>query len=97
MTLEVGMGAETAAIQAAIANAIKASGVVLRVDPENFLRIVAKAEKPLVICATGGFISMSYRYLTSYKGFAFFTKTKTPLDLSPKIETVLAQKIWIPG
>lgn len=91
------MGAETAAIQAAIANAIKASGVVLRVDPENFLRIVSKSEKPLIICARGGFFSANYRYLTSYKGFAFFTKTKTPLDLSPKIETIIAEKIWIPG
>ena len=91
------MGAEAAAIQAAIANAIKASGVVLRVDPENFLRIVAKAEKPLVVCATGGFVSTNYQYLTSYKGFAFFTKTKTALSLSPKVETVIAEKIWIPS
>jgi len=97
MTSEVEMGAEAAAIQAAIANAIKASGVVLRVDPENFLRIVAKADKPLVVCATGGIVSTNYQYLTSYKGFAFFTKTKTPLDLSPRVETVIAEKIWIPG
>ena len=97
MTSEVAMGAEAAAIQAAIANAIKASGVVLRVDPENFLRIVAKTEKPLVVCATGGFVSTNYQYLTSYKGFAFFTKTKTALSLSPKVETVIAEKIWIPG
>lgn len=91
------MGAEAAAIQAAIAKAIKASGVVVQVRPEDFQRIVSKAEKPLVICATGGFFSTNYQYLTSYKGFAFFTKSKTPLDLSPKIETVLAEKIWIPG
>ena len=91
------MGAEAAAIQAAIANAIKASGVVVQASPEDFQRIVSKAEKPLVICATGGFFSTNYQYLTSYKGFAFFTKSKTPLDLSPKIETVLAEKIWIPG
>lgn len=91
------MGAETAAIQAAIANAIKASGVVVQASPEDFKRIIAKAEKPLVICATGGFFSTNYQYLTSYKGFAFFTKSKMPLDLSPKIETVLAEKIWIPG
>ena len=91
------MGAEAAAIQAAIANAIKASGVVVRVSPEDFQRIVSKADKPLVICATGGFISTSYQYLTSYKGFAFFTKTKMPLDLSPKIETIVADKIWIPA
>jgi hypothetical protein len=91
------MGAESAAIQAAIANAIKASGVVVQVSAEDFQRIVARGDKPLVICATGGFFSTNYQYLTSYKGFAFFTKSKMPLDLSPKIETVMAEKIWIPG
>ena len=90
------MGAEAAAM-AAIANAIKASGVVVRVSPEDFQRIISKADKPLVVYATGGIISTNYQYLTSYKGFAFFTKTKTPLDLSPKIETIVADKIWIPG
>ena len=90
-------GAEAAAIQAAIANAIKASGVVVRVSPEDFQRIISKADKPLVVCATGGIISTNYQYLTSYKGFAFFTKTKMPLDLGPKIEIVTADKIWIPG
>jgi hypothetical protein len=92
------MGAETCRdSRRQLRTRLKQAELVLRVDPENFLRIVAKAEKPLVICATGGFVSTNYRYLTSYKGFAFFTKTKTPLDLSPKIETILAEKIWIPG
>jgi len=90
------MGAESAAIAAAIANAIKASGVVVRVSPEDFQKIVAKADKPLVIWATGGFISRNYQYLTSYKGFAFFTKTRLPLELS-KVETIVVDKIWIPG
>ena len=91
------MGAESAAIQAAIANAIKASGVVVRVSPEDFQRILAKSEKPLVVWTAGGFFSRSYQYLTSYKGFAFHTKTGLPLELSPRIETVVADKIWIPG
>jgi hypothetical protein len=90
-------GAEAAAIQAAIANAIKASGVLVRVSAEDFGRIVTKSEKPLVICSSGGFFSKNYQYLTSYKGFAFFTKTGMPLDLSPKIETIVADKIWIPA
>jgi hypothetical protein len=91
------MGAESAAIAAAIAQAIKASGVVVRVTPENFQRILDKADKPLVICSTGGVFSKNYQYLTSYKGFGFFTKSNVPLEISPKIETLLAAKIWIPG
>jgi hypothetical protein len=80
---------------AAIASAIKASGVLITVDPENFAAILNKAEKPLVICTTG-IISKNFQYLTSYKGFAFFTKSRSPLDLSLKVEVVQANKIWVP-
>ena len=48
------MGAEVAAIAAAtIANAIKASGVVVRVEPVDFARILGKSDKPLVVYAQG--------------------------------------------
>lgn len=86
-----------AAAAAAIAQAIKASGVIVRVSQEDFENILNKSEKPLVICATGGFISTNYQYMTSYKGFAFFTKCRAPLTFSPKVEIVVAKKIWIPG
>jgi hypothetical protein len=85
-----------AAAAAAIAQAIKASGVLVRVNPEDFNKILRKSEKPLVITATGGFISKNYQYLTSYKGFAFFTKSAQPLMLSPTTEVIAANKIWIP-
>jgi hypothetical protein len=91
------MAAEAAAHAAAIANAIKASGVVVRVNQEDFENILRKSERPLVICATGGLISTNYQYLTSYKGFAFFTKCSVPLIFPPKVETIVANKIWIPG
>ena len=90
------MAEAAAAAAAAIAMAIKASGVLVRVDPENFQTILNKAEKPLVICTTGGVFSKNFQYLTSYKGFAFFTKSRSPLDLSLKVEIVQANKIWIP-
>jgi hypothetical protein len=86
-----------AAAAAAIAQAIKASGVIVRVTPEDFENILRKSDKPLVICATGGFISTNYQYMTSYKGFAFFTKCPAPLMFPPKVETIAAAKIWIPG
>jgi hypothetical protein len=86
-----------AAAAAAIANAIKASGVIVQVSEEDFVNILSKSERPLVICSTGGFFSKKYRYMTSYKGFAFFTKCPAPLMFSPKVETVVAGKIWIPG
>ena len=48
------MAAGGAAAAAAIANAIKASGVLLRLDPTEFLKIVGRAPDPLVVTATGG-------------------------------------------
>ena len=88
--------AAAAAHAAAIANAIKASGVVVRVQPEDFARILQKVEKPLVILAEGGFFSTNYQYLTSYKGFAFFTKSSAPMQFASGVEVVVANKIWLP-
>ncbi len=47
------MVAAGASIAVAIANAIKASGVVVRVGPEDFANILRKTEKPLVVLRTG--------------------------------------------
>ena len=91
------MAAGAAAAAAAIANAIKASGVVLRVAPADFHTILRKIEKPLVVYAEGGFFSTNYQYLVSYKGFAFFTKSSEPILLPAQVETIAARKIWTPG
>ena len=81
---------------AAIANAIKASGVVVNVAPEDFAAIVRRIERPLVVTAEGGLFSTSYKYLTGYKGLAFYTKARAPLALPPDAEVVRAKGISIP-
>ena len=86
-----------AAAAAAIAQAIKASGVIVRVEPEDFLSILARQREPLVVHATGGIFSTNYQYLSSYKGLGFFTKSSTPLEIPSGCEVILAQNIWIPG
>jgi len=90
------MGAEAAAI-AAIANAIKAIGTVVRIEPEEFAKILNKTEKPLVVYAEGGVISTNYQYLVSYKDFAFYTKADAPVELPKGTEVIGAEKIWIPS
>ena len=92
------MGVEGAAVAAEhIAQAIKASGAIVRVEPDDFLRILARGEALLVISAPGGFLSGGHDYLTSYRGIAFFTNSPKPLDLPQGAEVVAAQKIWIPS
>lgn len=93
----VGGVAGGAAAAAVIAQAIKASGAIVRVEPHDFEEILRRSERPLVVSAQGGFISKNYQYLTGYKGLAFYTKSPTPLILPGAAEIVSAKKIWIPG
>jgi hypothetical protein len=79
-----------------LANAIKANGILVRVEPEEFQKIVRRAKDPLIVSAKGGVFSTNYQYLVSYKGFAFFTKSVSPLVLPGNTETVNVKKIWIP-
>lgn len=85
-----------AAAAAARMRAIKASGAIVKVAPGDFLRILERQPNPLVVHATGGFFTTSFRYLSSYKGLAFFTSSPAPLDLPAGSELITAAKIWIP-
>ena len=84
------------AAAAAIAQAIRASGVLVRVSPDDFQKVLRKGEQPLVIYAKGGLFTTNHQYLTSYKGFAFFTKSATEIILPTGTEIIVANKIWIP-
>jgi hypothetical protein len=81
----------------AIADAIKASGVLIRLEPREFSKILARVKDPLVVIAEGGFFATRFQYLTSYKGLAFFTKSKIALQLPADVEVVTARGINIPG
>lgn len=85
------------AAAAAIAQATKASGAIVRVDPRDFLHILQRQERPLVVHATGGFFSTNYQYLTSYKGLVFYSKSEAPIGLPRDTEVVQAKRIWIPA
>ncbi len=85
-----------AAAAAAIANAIKASGVVVRVEPVDFLALLERADAPLVVVGQGGVFRKHFRYLTSYKGLAFFTRSPSALVLPRRAEVVAARAISIP-
>lgn len=86
-----------AVIAAAIAQAVKASGAIVSVEPNDFMTILSKADKPVVVVAISGFRKKKYQYLTGYKGLVFYTKSNAPLQLTSETELVVAKKIWIPG
>lgn len=81
----------------AIANAIKASGSIVRVEPHAFADILRKVEGPLLVYAQGGLFSGKHQYLTSYKGLTFFTKSSNQIDLPRAVEVIVAKKIWMPS
>jgi hypothetical protein len=87
-----------AAAAGAIAQAIKASGAIVRMEPNDFLQIIYRAEDPLVVMATSKiFGKTSYKYIAGYKGLAFYTKSSKPLSFGSGAEIVNAKTIWIPG
>jgi hypothetical protein len=90
-------GGAVAAHAAAIARAIKASGAIVRIEPDGFTRILSRTSKPLVVIARGGFLKPNFQYMTAYKGLVFYTKSSTELMLPGDIEVIDAQQIWIPG
>jgi hypothetical protein len=89
------MGAVAAV--AAMIQAAKASGVIVRIEPSDFAALAAKIGDPLVVAARGGFFNKSFDYLMSYKGLAFYTRSPDSISLPSATEVVAATKIWIPG
>ncbi len=92
-----GGAAAGGAAVAAIAQAIKASGAIIQLEPSEFRKILSKSESPLVVTALGGVFSKNYQYLTNYKGLHFYCKSEVAIDMPAKAEVVQAKKIWIPG
>jgi hypothetical protein len=85
-----------AAIHAAIANAIKATGVVVRLEPGEWLSILKRTENPLVVVSQGGMFKPKFQYLTSYRGLAFFTKSPSALVLPGRVDVITAKSMSIP-
>lgn len=85
------------AAHAAMVQAIKASGAIVKISPEGFKELLQRANEPLVVTAEGGVFSKTYEYMMGYKGMVFYTSSKEQLGFQSSAEIVHVQKIWIPG
>lgn len=86
-----------AAAAAAINEAIKASGAIIRIESDEFSRLISKMDDGLVIeKPSGGFFSGGYKYSTSYKGFIFYCKSKEQITIPSRLESITAKHIWVP-
>ena len=88
--------AGAAAAQAAIQNAIKASGAIVKIHEDEFRKLVSKMEDGLVIEKLGGGFLSSYKYSTSYKGFIFYCRAKEQMMIPTRLEKITARQIWVP-
>jgi hypothetical protein len=91
----VGGIAGTLAAMGQMANALKAIGAIIFVEQGEFLNILRKNEKGVVIYSPSGILS-KHKYLTNYKGFTFFTKSKEALMIHGVAEVITAKKIIVP-
>jgi hypothetical protein len=90
-------GGGAAAAHAALVQAVKASGVLVRLEPDEFLRILLKNRGALVVTSAGGWWNRGYHYLTGYKGLAFYTRSTAELSLPGDVELIAAKQIWMPS
>jgi hypothetical protein len=80
----------------AIANAIKASGAIVRVEHHDFTTILSRIAEPLVVRSQGGIFTTKYHYLTAYRGLLFYSVGTMPLELPVGAEVIEAKRIWVP-
>jgi hypothetical protein len=80
-----------------VAQAIKASGAIVKLEPGEFKKLLHQNAQGLVVHAPSGLFSRKHAYLMGYEGLAFFTRSAEPLSLPSTCQVVEAKKIWIPG
>ncbi|MGH9867031.1 MAG: hypothetical protein ACREAA_02555 [Candidatus Polarisedimenticolia bacterium] len=86
-----------AAAAAAIAQAVKASGVMVRVEPAEFSKLLGRNSDALIVHTFGGFFSRRHQYIMGYKGLAFYTSAREPIFVPGTCQVVEAKRMWIPG
>jgi hypothetical protein len=84
------------AVVATLVNATKAFGIVVKISAPEFLALLERSEAPVVVVGQGGTFRKHHRYLTSYKGFAFFARAPMPLALPAHAEVISVESISIP-
>lgn len=76
--------------------AIKASGAIIQLEPNEFNKILAKIENPLVVTGRSGVFGKDYQYLTNYKGLHFYCKSPVAINLPTGAEVVRSKRILVP-
>lgn len=91
--------AAASAAATALMNAVSAAGGMVRVEPEDFLRLLATHEPEVMVHYLGGwslFTSTAHNYIMPYKGLMIVTKSTDELLLPKSIEVFEAKSLYLP-
>lgn len=86
-----------AAMAAVAADAVKAMGGIVQLEPEDFQRLVQRIDDALVVTAETRFLGTRYQYVTGHRGLVFYAKSREPLRLGSRAEIVRARRIAMPS
>ncbi|MBX2962941.1 MAG: hypothetical protein KF687_10540 [Cyclobacteriaceae bacterium] len=73
------------------------NGAFIRIDIRDFQNILHKAEGLLVVESKTGIFASTHLYLTSYKGFIVYCKSKEQLSIPDKHEKIYAPAVSLPN
>ena len=91
------MSAAMAAASAGmLINNATSGGLIVRVEPHDFLRLVHDQKEPLVVMTSAGLFTKYFNYLTTYKGLGFVTSSRERLALPATAEVIHARSMWLP-
>lgn len=80
-----------------IQSALKMNGVFVKIEGHDFLRLINEQENLLIVYSKSGIFNNLYLYLTSYKGFIFYCKSKEQLPLPSKHEKIYSANVTLPN
>jgi hypothetical protein len=85
-----------AAAAAAAVRAIKASGTLVQVKPDEFRTLLRQNAEGLVVHAAAGLFGTAHKYMMGYHGLAFYTFARDEIQVPSTCQIVEAQRIWTP-
>lgn len=77
-------------------NALKMSGVFVKLTPSDFQNLINKHDDLAIVFSKTTFFGTTFSYVTAHKGLTFFCKTKDPLSLPGKHEVFSVNYLSLP-
>jgi hypothetical protein len=81
---------------AAVIQAVRASGAIVSVPPDEFQRLLERNVQGLVVHTQGKHFSRRHKYLMGYRGLVFYTTSREALSVPRTVQVLETRTIWIP-